>query len=81
MKAEFKKERTQHITELLKDSRKVKLTIDKDLIIKDGAHKKHIEKNNEHLDCLLNDDEIDVQIIRVFDDVKIHISLKEDKKC
>lgn len=67
----IKKDRTLHLLELLKDSHKIKLTINKDLILNEGIFKEHVNKNQKHLDYLLEDDSVEVNVIRVLNDIKI----------
>ena len=74
---DIKTDRTLHLLELLKDSHKIKFTINKDLIVNDGIFKEHVNKNQKHLDYLLEDDSVRVDVIRVLNDIKIYVEIKK----
>ena len=79
MKIEINHQRLINIIELLRDSHKVTLTIDKDLIYENSEFPflKHIEKNTKHLKQLQHNADVNVEITELQKEVQITVELKE----
>ena len=79
MNIEINHQRLINIIELLKDSHKVTLTIDKDLIYENSEFPfpKHIEKNTKHLKQLQHNADVNVEINELEKEVQITVELKE----
>ena len=79
MNIEINHQRLINIIELLKDSHKLTLTIDKDLIYENSEFPfpKHIEKNTKHLKQLQHNADVNVEITELEKEVQITVELKE----
>ena len=79
MNIEINHQRLINIIELLRDSHKVTLTIDKDLIYENNEFPfpKHIEKNKTALNKLQKDHDVNVEINELEKELQITVIMKE----